>query len=80
MTAPRFVIPKINLLDEAIINKQRWDISSEFFYKKETIRKHLVSVLKPLEERRKSALHYIRRERNTAALFLIATDMTRPQF
>jgi hypothetical protein len=80
MTAPRFVIPKINLLDEAIFNKQRRDISSDFFYQKDTIRKHLFSVLKLLAERQKSALYYIRRERNTAALFLIPTGMTRTQF
>jgi hypothetical protein len=36
--------------------------------------------VKPLEERRRSALRYIRHERNTAALFLRPTDMTRTQF
>ena len=36
--------------------------------------------LKPLEERRESKLRYIRRKRNTTALFLRPTDMTRTQF
>jgi len=80
MTVPRFVIPKVNLLDEAIFNKQRRDISDEFFFKKANIRKQLISIVKPLEARRASALRYIRRERNTAALFLRPTDMTRTQF
>jgi hypothetical protein len=80
MTVPRFVIPKVNLLDEAIFNKQRRDISDEFFLKKTNIRKQLISIVKPLEKRRESALRYIRRERNTAASFLRPTDMTRTQF
>jgi hypothetical protein len=36
MTVPRFVIPKVNLLDEAIFNKQRRDISDEFFLRRRT--------------------------------------------
>jgi hypothetical protein len=75
MTVPRFVIPKVNLLAEAIFNKQRRDISDEFFLKKTNIRKQLIYIVKPLEKRRESALRYIRRERNTAASFVRPTDL-----
>jgi hypothetical protein len=60
MTAPRFVIPKVNLLDEAIFNKQRRNISDEFFSKKATIRKHLISVVSILNHwRNVESQHYV---------------------
>jgi hypothetical protein len=70
MSGTRFVIPKINLLDENVFNQQRRDISTNFFNQKATIRQRLVSILTPLKQRRKSLLSYVKRVRATAALFL----------
>jgi hypothetical protein len=77
MSNTRFGIPKINLLDENVFNKQRRDISTNFFNQKATIRQRLFSILTPLRQRRKSLLSYVKRVRATCALFLIPTDMTR---
>ncbi len=80
MNASRFIIPKINFLDETVFNQQRRDIFTNFFYLKETIRHRYVSTMKPLQQQRRSLLHYVKRDRMTTATFLIPTQMTHSNF